>query len=224
LNFEEILTVLKHDLHKVKTRNAIPHKNALPDKLMQKADGTAAWMSRNWGYQEIDEIRPFRKSLVFHNGKNTREIIIKNKNELGRMFSETDAFKLHSRILNSELLNVYHEAKNFPHTSLKYHLLLVCSIYYNLKNDYGFEKLYLCENQKPDSVFQIIYKDDNCEWALLPKVGMSRMLPDFSLSWVRRTQISIGGDDRILDGLLSQIKSWSAALATIEDLQKITEK
>ncbi|MBD3226936.1 MAG: hypothetical protein GF329_02010 [Candidatus Lokiarchaeota archaeon] len=45
------------------------------------------------------------------------------------------------------------------------------------------------------------------------------MVPSFSLSWARRTKTSIGGEDKVLDGLLMKINSWSTALATIEDIQ-----
>jgi hypothetical protein len=215
--------VLKHDLHKVSTRNAIPHKDALKDGLMRKADGTASWMSRNFAYQEIDEISPFRHSLIFNNGKISREIRIKNKDELTNLFNEKNPYKLHATILNSRLLNQYHEAKNYPFTSLKYHLLLTCAIYYNLAKGYPIEKLYLCENKEVKSPFQVIFKDENREWALLPDRGMSRVLPNFSLSWVRRIKTSIGGEGTVLDGLLSQIYSWSCALATIEDFQIVDE-
>ncbi|TFF85793.1 MAG: hypothetical protein EU551_03250 [Promethearchaeota archaeon] len=86
------------------------------------------------------------------------------------------------------------------------------------------ERLYLCENEGAESPFQIIFKDESREWALLKNKGMSRVLPNFSLSWVRRTKItSIGGDGTVLDGLLSQIYSWSCALATIEDYQIVDE-
>ncbi|MBD3229854.1 MAG: hypothetical protein GF329_16850 [Candidatus Lokiarchaeota archaeon] len=46
---------------------------------------------------------------------------------------------------------------------------------------------------------------------------MSRVFPRFSLSWARRTKTSIGGEDKVLDGLLMKINSWSTALATIEE-------
>jgi hypothetical protein len=181
-------------------------------------------MSRNFAYQEIEEINPFRHSLIFNNGKVSREIRIKNRGELNILFNEKDPYKLHSYILNSRLLNQYHEAKNYPFTSLKYHLLLTCAIFYNLGKGYPIEKLYLCENEESESPFQIILKDESREWALLKEKGMSRVLPNFSLSWVRRTEItSIGGDGTVLDGLLSQIYSWSCALATIEDYQIVDE-
>jgi hypothetical protein len=215
--------ILKHDLHKIRTKNAIPHKNALKDAVMKKSDGYAAWMSRNFKYQEVNEINPFRYSLITKNGKISRENIIKNKGELTRLFNETDPYRLHSHILNSNLLNHYHEAKNYPFTSLKYHLLITCALYCNLVNGFCLEKLYLCENEEVLSDFQIIYKDKHREWALLSDRGMSRLLPNFSLSWVRRNKISIGGEDRALDGLLCQITSWSCALATIEDFTIMNE-
>ena len=42
-------------------------------------------------------------------------------------------------------------------------------------------------------------------------------------TWVRRMEPSIGGENLILDGLLSRIKSWSAALATIEDWNELNK-
>ncbi|MBD3227997.1 MAG: hypothetical protein GF329_07390 [Candidatus Lokiarchaeota archaeon] len=216
---EDFVKILKHDLHKVRTYNAVPHKNALPEKLMQKADGIAAWFSRNWVYQEVDAVTSFRRSILLHNGKFTRELAIRCKGTIASIFNESDPYKLHARILESTLLNMYHEAKNYPFTSLKYHLLLCCAFYYNLTKGNHFGNLYLCENQEPDSIFQVIYKDESREWALLPRKGMSRVLSSFSLSWARRTKTSIGVEDTVLDGLLETIKSWSTALATIEDIQ-----
>lgn len=35
--------------------------------------------------------------------------------------------------------------------------------------------------------------------------------------------MSIGGDNRILDGLLGTIDSWSTALGTIEDIKLLKE-
>ncbi|MBD3228816.1 MAG: hypothetical protein GF329_11575 [Candidatus Lokiarchaeota archaeon] len=202
----------------------MPHKNALDDAVMKKADGTAAWISRNWGHFEIEQVKPFRKSLVLPNRKINREISMAKKVEVARIFQRSEVYKLHENILNSKLLNFYHEAKNYPYTSLKYHLLLTCSIYYNLINRNNIGKLYLCENQEPDSIFQIIYKDKSREWALLPhsSKGMSRVLLDFSKTWNRRIENSIGGANRIFNGLLGTIKSWSVALATIEDIKLLT--
>ncbi len=82
--------------------------------------------------------------------------------------------------------------------------------------------LFLCENKEGQSQFQIIYRDKNREWALLPHKGISRVFPDFAKTWVRCTKNLLGGDI-ILDELLSQIKSWSAALATIEDWQELNK-
>ena len=216
-----ILLLLRHDLHKIHTIDALSHRDALPDDLMKKADSTAAWLSRNWKRVEIGEITPFRTSLVYSSLKSSREIALINREDIEKLFHEKDVYKLHSAILNSKILNLYHEAMEYPYTSLKYHLLLVSSLYYNLINGNEFSKLYLCENLENDSIFQIIYKDEFREWALLPREGMSRVNSSFALSWDRRIKLSIGGDDRILDGLLSQIESWSAALATIDDFQVI---
>ncbi|MFX0133511.1 MAG: hypothetical protein ACFFDN_07705 [Candidatus Hodarchaeota archaeon] len=216
---KEMLKILKHDLHKLKIRNFKPHKEALTEFEMKKADGVASWFSRNGKKQDFDMNNRLyvRDSYVVKINKNIiKNEIQKKREKIHEIFRETDPLKLHSLILKSKLLNKFAEAQIYPYSSFKYHLLLTCAFYWNLKNKNEWQKLYLCENAKPESIFQIIYKDEDREWALLPNGGMSRVFPEFSKTWVRRMQISIGGDI-ILDGLLSQIKSWSAALATIED-------
>jgi hypothetical protein len=216
---ENYLLMLKHDLHKL-SKNAPKHKNALTDKVMQKADGIASWLSRNFRFQEFSN-KPFRISLVKNsNGNNNyREYKIHKTESANNLFTENDPIRLHEKILNSELLNLYNEAITYPYTSLKYHLLLSCSIYYNLFQGHDIFNLYLCENDQVDSPFQIIFKNDEIEWVLTPHKGISRVWHRFDLTWMRRITDSIGGD-RVLDGLLSSITSWSTALATIEDYNK----
>ena len=214
-----ILIVLKHDLHKI-FRSATPHNSSLPDKLMKKADSTASWYSRNFKFRQFSN-NPLRLSLIKNkNHNNYREYRSKVKEEVRNLFRESDPYKLHSKILNSRILNLFNEAKTYPYTSLKYHLLLTCALFYNFQIKNKNSKLYLCENQIPNSQFQIIYRDNEREWAILPIDGLSRVLPRFDLTWIRRMKESIGGD-RMLDGLLATIKSWSVALSTIEDYKNI---
>jgi len=132
-------------------------------------------------------------------------------------YRESNPSELHRLILRSKKINEYNEAKSFPYTSLKYHILLACALYQNFLMGFKISDLYLAENALVDSEFQIILRLNECEWAIIPRVGMSRIWPRFDLTWVRRTQESSIGGDRTLDGLLSRIKSWSAALATIEE-------
>ena len=216
----QVIQVLRHDLHKLKTPDAIPHEDALPDPLMKKADAKASWFSRNF-LEESFENKLYRKSLIFqvYNFKVTRGLINKNRGEIKKLFQETDAYKLHELIINSELLNLYSEAREFPYTSLKYHLLLVTSLFYNFTLGHDINNLYLCENLPVKSPFQVIYKDMEREWSLLPvkKGGMTRIYPQFFKSWERRTKTSLGGDYKVLDGMLSKMSSWSVALTTIED-------
>ena len=104
-----------------------------------------------------------------------------------------------------------------PFSSLKYHILLACAIYYNLKNGINWHELYLAENVKNRSEFQVIYKDARREWALVPESGMSRVRLKFSETWDRRLENSIGGEDLDLEAFLSRLSSWSAALAAMEN-------
>ncbi len=216
----DFLTILKHDLHKLEIKGALPHAKALEGGIMKKCDGIASWFSRNGGSIEFDrnEKLYIRDSYII---KIKKEVISsqidKKRKEIFQIFEEIDPRELHYKILDSKLLNKFSEARQFPFSSYKYHLLLACSLYYNMKNGYEWEKLYLAETEKVEDQFQLIYKDKSREWALLPTGGMSRVSPQFNLTWLRRTEMSIGGEDRFLDGLLSQIGSWSTALSTIED-------
>ena len=158
--------------------------------------------------------------------KKNRALINTQKRKAASLFKENDSLKLHSAILKSKLLNLYSEARQFPYTSLKYHILLTTALYYNLKNNYELKDLYLCENLPVESQFQILYKDNIREWAILPlrqQDGLSKMYPQFHKTWDRRRKLSLGGDYRIFDEMLSTISSWSAALATLEDFFTLIE-
>lgn len=221
---EGIVSVLKHDLHKMKIPGFLPHKKSLSEENMKTADRISSWFSRNSEKNDFNlEDRLYIRSSFILNieEKQIKNQIHQNRIEIFEIFKESDPLKLHFKILNSQLLNKFSEAIQYPYSSFKFHLLLTCAIYYNLCQGFQWHKLYLCENGEKESQYQIIYQDKDREWALLPNGGMSRVHPKFSITWVRRTILSIGGVEIILDQLLSQIESWSAALATIEDWQQI---
>jgi len=218
---EEILQVLRHDLHKIRIAGSMAHKSALQDKLAQHSDGMAAWLSRNFLKERFEESL-YRKSLIFQNLnlKTPRTLVSLHRLEATDLFKESNAFKLHTAILKSKLLNLYCEARNFPYTSLKYHILLACALFYNLKCGYDLKDLYLCENLPPESPFQIILQYSNREWTILParsKEGLSKIYPKFYMTWERRRKESFGGEHQVFDETLSSIGSWTVALATIED-------
>ncbi len=220
----DFLRVLQHDLHKIRVPGALPHKVAMPNKRAQEADALAAWMGRNF-LRESFEKSFYRKSLIFtvRNFQNPRRLVNQQKAEVFDLFKESDAVKLHATILKSKLLNYFNEARYYPYSSLKYHILLVCALYYNFKQERELRELYLCENTPEESPFQIIYQDQRRRWSLLPlhkKEGLSRLWPKFYHTWDYRKQMSLGGDYRILGGLLSSISSWSVALASLEDFQE----
>jgi len=219
-----VLTVLKHDLHKL-TPNAVPHKDALPDPLMKKADAKASWLSRNF-LEEPFENKLYRKSLIFqvYNINVTRGLINKHRGEIGLLFNEEDPYKLHELMLHSELLGLYSEAREFPYSSLRYHVLFATALYYNFKQGNDIKDLYLCENLPVESPFQLILKDDKLEWSLQPRKGMARIYPQFWKSWERRTKPSLGGEYKILDGMLSSINSWSVSLASVTDFMEFIRK
>ncbi|NVM54426.1 MAG: hypothetical protein HWN66_12045 [Candidatus Helarchaeota archaeon] len=224
---EGILRILQHDLHKIRVPGALAHKVAMPNEKAREADGVAAWLSRNFLRESFQE-ELYRKSLIFpmRNLKNPRALINQHKSEVTELFKEKDAFKLHEAILTSKLLNLFSESKYFPYTSLKYHTLLTCALYFNLNQNHKLNELYLCENIPITSPFQIIYHDKSRTWAILPhnKEGsLTRIFARFYSSWERRRELIFGGDYRILAGILSSISSWSTALAVIEDFHELVD-
>ncbi|MHA1649293.1 MAG: hypothetical protein ACTSYB_03785, partial [Candidatus Helarchaeota archaeon] len=179
------------------------------------------WLGRNF-LREPFEKSIYRKSLIFplRNFQNPRTLVNRHKAEVFELFKESDAILLHEAILRSKLLSLYNEARFYPYTSLKYHILLTCALYYNLRCGYQIKDLYLCENVPAENQFQIIYQDQERIWAILPdqkEAGLSRLWSKFYQCWDYRRKISIGGEHRIFAGLLSSIGSWTVALATIED-------
>jgi hypothetical protein len=222
---EEIFEVLRHDLHKVHIIGAAPNKLAMSNELGSQADGIAAWMGRNF-LKEPFENSSYRKSLIFRleNMQPSRILVNQHRREVDSLFKTEDPFKLHEAILTSKLLNGYSEARQYPYSSLKYHLLLASALFYNLKQGTQMKELYLCENLTYESPFQVIYRDSEREWTLLPHQsldGLSKLYPRFSLTWVRRRKLSIGGDHQILNGLLTTIGSWTVALALLEDFREL---
>jgi hypothetical protein len=225
---EEIIQILRHDLHKIRITGSLAHKNALQDTVAQQSDGMAAWMSRNFLKVRFEESL-YRKSLIFQNLnlKTPRTLVSLHRLEAADLFKESSAVKMHAAILRSQLLNLYCEAREFPYSSLKYHILLACALFYNFKCGYNLKDLYLCENLLPESPFQIVYQDFEREWTILPnqsKEGLSKIYPRFYITWERRRKESFGGEHQIFDETLSSIGSWTVALATIEDFFALIQK
>lgn len=145
---------------------------------------------------------------------------------MASLFQERDAVKLHKEILSSKLLNLYCEAKHYPYTSLKYHILLTGALYSNIDQNYQLGELYLCENLPVTSPFQIIYQDAERTWAILPRHkedGLMRLYTRFNISWERRRKLIFGGEYRDLAGILSSIGSWSTALSIIEEFRVLAD-
>ncbi|NHI93219.1 MAG: hypothetical protein EAX96_12015 [Candidatus Lokiarchaeota archaeon] len=80
-----------------------------------------------------------------------------------------------------------------------------------------WHELYLSDQYQ--SEYQIILRKNDREWALVPETGMSRVSLKFNETWDRRVNSKKGGENQVLESLLSFIGSWSAALALIEDFE-----
>lgn len=217
MNDAEFSKILRHDLHKVRVGDYESHSTALNgEPLMQKADGIAARMSRKSLRVAFVSPEDILRKPILSIPKRGKIDPLKDVEEL---FRETDPITLHEKMLNSRALGWYVEAIEYPFTSLKAHVLLVCALYYSLKQENEWFDLYLAENVKPESEFQVIFRSPRREWSILPTEGMSRVRAEFSETWSHRTQESIGGEDPHIGALLERVHSWSTALALVEDAQ-----
>ncbi|MHA1271586.1 MAG: hypothetical protein ACTSPY_17465 [Candidatus Helarchaeota archaeon] len=218
------LLILKHDLHKLFP--SLYSHSCLNTVLEKKADSMASFFSRNFLKEKFS---PNYIRLSFINGQSqiSKNDLYSKKILLKELFSESNPVVLHSKILNSKILNLFSESRTFPYTSLKYHILLTCAFYYNLKmHNNRFTQYYLYENIKPESEFQIIYSNKDVQWCIMPKnsykkinknIYLGPIYPNFGITWMRRMKSSIIGGDRFLDNSLSQIPSWSCGLSYLED-------
>ena len=221
---DEYLQILTHDNHKLRLPGYLSHEEALTDELMKKSDGIAARLSRNWMECVVENTKPYRVSFltfepVIKKGETERNL----RAQVISLLKEKDPIKLHELITKSQALSLYSESLSYPFSSLKFHLLLTCAIYYNLQNGFPWTKLYLSENAKKRSEYQVIYRDHCREWVLTPLGGeprLSRVHLKFNVTWDRRLKQSIGGNHQVLSNLLSHIGSWSTALATIEEFME----
>ena len=217
----DMLEILHHDLHKIKTPGYLSHDAALKNDAMIESDKISARMSRNWMKFTIENPSPFRKSFI-NFGKKPISRTQRNElqSELTKLFKVTNPLKLHALILKSRALNQFTESMEHVYSSLKYHLLLTGALYHNLKQGYKWHQLYLTENGIVNSPYEIIFKSPTREWSLLPNPQSGKLSPVrllFGDCWDIRLLPSIGGEHKVLSYLLSCIGSWSAALATIED-------
>ncbi|MHA1752628.1 MAG: hypothetical protein ACTSWR_10875 [Candidatus Helarchaeota archaeon] len=220
MNLKEMLLVLKHDLHKIylfKTHREI--KNEFSN-YARKADALAAFLSRNCLKEKFLNT-PFRKSIIkrYKHNNNNREMLRKYKEEILELFKQDDPVELHYKLLNNKVLNLFSEARSYPYTSLKYHLILTSAIYYFLQNGKNLFKLYLTDNIKKYSEFQLIFYNKKIDFKLFiaEEKGMSKIYTRFNYSWSKRTKLTKIGGDRFLESLLLQIPSWSVALGTLEE-------
>jgi hypothetical protein len=93
-----------------------------------------------------------------------------------------------------------------------------------LNTGFKLNELYLCVNISPSSQFQVIYRDNKYEWAILPQQqedGLMKINSKFSKSWQRRKRMCFGLSHRVLNGLIWNVSSWTTALATIEEFEEL---
>jgi len=211
------------------------------------ADRDAALLSRLRGEPEetvSNHKSPYRLSLL---AGSTPRPDDPGPSEHGLGFQDlvksSDPEELHARWVTSDIAGAYHESMFVPYTSLKHHTLLAAALLDNYRAGHGFDDLYLvATNPGDDDVTDVssalsaesVVPHRTVLWT--PEIALyvtvepgdrpAARLGDtpamsFADTWSRLSghPLDVGGEERwrMLDAELRRIRSWSTALAFIED-------
>lgn len=211
-------------------------------KLITTADGDAARMSRPiikkkvvWG----DDVSSYRTSLVtgtsFYDATNFKKATFWSELERDFINSRDDVETLYQRLLDSDVVSRFNEFGLLPHTSLKYHSILVTNLTWNYLRGKKFSDLYLhiIDEESEDRLFAkiMVLGDGTCltiseqnhdarAWshigARLSYDGKNKSMMNFGDVLCRmRGLVDV---DKILWSNLQRLPSWSVGLQYWEDV------
>lgn len=161
-----------------------------------------------------------------------------------RLVLSTDAEVLHSRWVTSQGAAAFNESVYYPYSSLQFHVLLVAALLDNYRAGHAFEDLHLVATPSaamPDQEWtteaareseevephRTVLWSPVCALHVTGEPGDRPSAPlgscparSFADTWSRLSQHPFDAGDRRwrrLDAQLRRIRSWSTALAYIED-------
>ena len=230
-----LTTAYRHDVHKLRGRAheyaadtvaGLPVNEAVP----HGADGDAAALSRPDREPTVtveNHQRPARLSLL------TGTPVIDSPATLGtqeirELIDLDDSVRLHRRWLGSDRAGALNESLFYPYTSLKHHVLLTAALLAAYRNGWVFGDLHLEARQSGEiQPHRTILHTPELSLRLTPDPSGAHAplgphpAPNFADTWARLSGQPLAVDNerrwRLLDAQLRRLRSWSTALAYIED-------
>jgi hypothetical protein len=194
------------------------------------ADGDAAALSRPDREPTVtveNHQRPARLSLLT-GAPVARSPATLNTQEIRELIEPTDPARLHRRWLHSDRAGTLNESLFYPYTSVKYHVLLTAALLAAYRDGVEFADLHLEARQSgkiqahrtilhtPELRLRLTADPTGTHAPLGP-----RPAPNFADTWARLSGQPLEVDSdrrwRLLDTQLRRLRSWSTALAYIED-------
>lgn len=237
-----LLEAYRHDAHKM---NGEPHASA-PDSFAgvpvnqdvpHGADLDASLLSRPSG--EPQQTVPnhgthYRLSLLKGASSYDTQTFSKRRvqSEARDLLSTDDAESMHRAWLQSELVAGFNESVYYPHTSLKYHTLLVAALLDCYLDGADFEELRLAVSTSDRIIpHRTVYSSDRFSLLIVnepagrPSARLgSRPWQSWASTWNRLTYHPLADSsvrlDKVLDANLRRIASWSVALQYLEDFER----
>ena len=227
----------RHDVYKLRGR---VHENAAGEfaglavngTVPHGADGDAAALSRPEGDPTItveNHQRPSRLSLLTGTPTTTLPATLA-RSDIRELIQPTDPAELHRRWLESDRAAGLNESLFYPYTSLKYHVLLTAALLRVYRDGYGFEDLSLQAGHPATTEIrphQTILRTPTLQLCVTPTPSGphaplgTRPSTNFADVWSRLAGQPLAVDSerrwRILDAQLRRIRSWSTALAYIDE-------
>lgn len=250
---DAVVAALRHDVHKLNARRhsaAREYESGEPvnEQVPFGADQDAAVLSRpDEGPEPAMQsyVAPYRLSLLTGEAAvETERIEAAAGGGFRRLVRPADPELLHARWLTSRVPAAFNESPYYPHTSLKYHTLLVAALVDNYRAGLGFEELYLVVSPGDDAAAtrsaEAALSSETVEPArtVLWTPGLTlhvtgdpdgrpaaRLGPEptrsFADVWTRLPAHPFDVDEkrvwRVLDAQLRRIRAWSTALQYIEE-------
>lgn len=248
-----VVAALRHDVHKFHGRRhsaARESEYGVPvnEWVPFGADQDAAVLSRPDEDPEPamqNYVSPYRLSLLTGEAAvETERIEAAAGGGFRRLVTPDDPELLHARWLTSQVPAAYNESPYYPHTSLKYHTLVVTALTDNYRAGHDFEELYLAASLGDEAATtrsaEAAMAADSVEpprtvlWtpALTLHVTAepgdrpaARLGPQptrsFADVWARVPTHPFDVDEervwRVLDAQLRRLRAWSTALQYIEE-------
>lgn len=228
MNSDEIdIEIRKAILHDIKEK---PFMKKHRDKdLLDNSDAEASNLSRHNTplYHSLLRVCSdrFNKSLVKNKNYNEQD----RKRFIGYIEKEyinslDNTSLLHTKLLQDNILSNFNETPPMPFTSLKYHTLLVCAIYYNhLKYNRRFDELYLNYTNTPEDPYTVIFKYNNHNLVINNKKNGGRIgfIPTHNFGDTIGRLVCSHSEllfTQYIVENLRRFRSWSVGLQYLEDV------